>query len=178
MKRKSIIFSIVLLVSFTATLAQTPHIESHNLNLKNKNLEGTWVWKEGNNSISLKLKNEKTLVGLHNKSYANLLIGYILYKKDNIIIQDSYKYADANPEKVKPLIMGRVGDQKPYTYTGSLWDKNKNKSCRLTLTLSEDGETLEWNLKEHPGGYIVGTREEGFSFPLNLVLTKQEDEKK
>ena len=144
-------------------------------NLGNKNFVGKWKWMNENESLEIILEEQKN-VKLSENTKVSLLLGFIKYVKDGVTIQNTLQNLGSSYENKKHSFSGAA--RSSYDYKGTILDEKKKKAGRLYLILSPDKKTLEWKLSDPPGGYIEGTREEGFSFPLNLVLTKQEDEKK
>ena len=140
----------------------------------NENFVGKWKWVNQNESLEIVLEEQEN-VKLSENTKANLIIGFIKYIKNGATIQNTLGSLGSSYEDKKYSLSGNARDSTLFRST--LYDEKKKKAGRLYLTLSPDKKTVEWKLSDPPGGYIVGTREEGFSFPLNLVLTKQDDEK-
>lgn len=172
----------ILILIFTISItfeisAQLPSFPQPNGNILNPSLDkfvGTWVWISGIDTLKIVLKKENVLLPFHDNSRADRIIGFHIFKKGNVIIEQSISYVNTNCSDKKFTFFGgnSVGLDNPNQITGSLINKAKNKNGHLKLLINSSFNELNWSL-ENREGVRVGTYDFTFSYPLSLTLTKQ-----
>ncbi|MES1181476.1 MAG: hypothetical protein ABUL44_01645, partial [Flavobacterium sp.] len=128
----------------------------------------------GNDTLRIYMITKKTYCDMNGGFYWDILTGWHIYKKGNVIIERSYNnvsgvfYANTLSMHNEGLAANVCG--------GSLTDITKNKSGDLTLTLNTAGTQLTWKLINSPGLKVTFAGDppydRTFTLPENIVLTK------
>ncbi len=136
---------------------------------------GTWQWVSGTDTVKIYLTTKKVFFNISGGFYWDMLTGWHLYKKGNIIIESSYD--SINVISARTFTGSNEGDPVRTLTDGTLKDLSKQKSGALTLTLNAAGNQLSWQLKETPGLKVRGPNDPpyqpGFTLPTSMVLIKQ-----
>jgi hypothetical protein len=170
---KIIIITILFSLKIGASSAQVmPAAGSYTINNTMAAFHGTWRWVSGVDTLVIHLDTKKVP---YINFFCDELAGWHLYKHGNTIVQNSL----INMGNINFRTIGLHNEAQLQTNIaqGFLDDIDKDKSGRLTLTLSLNALQLNWHLEAIPGIKYTTSSEPlyqyGFTLPRNLVLTKQ-----
>jgi hypothetical protein len=106
--------------------------------------------------------------------YWDELTGWHIYKKGNVIVQNSYSLLN----NMSARRMGLHNEGEPLNKVGGfVIDTNKNKSGNVSLSLDMAGMFLTWKLEVYEGvkaSFPSGpTYQPEFTLPQNIIFIKQ-----
>ncbi|MEJ7823030.1 MAG: DUF6705 family protein [Chitinophagaceae bacterium] len=169
--------SIIIIAIFTFSIikiqAQTPKPGEYRINNSLLKFEGSWIWFNGTDTLKLVLKKEKLHQppGFAFNFYFDAIVGWYLYKKGNIIIENSLSFANTSYYDGHSSILGGNKNGKE-TLEGNIKDSKKNKFAAITLTLNASHTSLHWKLNNNEG-VRIGKYDHGFSLPKTGILAKE-----
>jgi hypothetical protein len=169
------IFIITLLVVLTISIkAQIfPHAGEYLTDNTLDKFVGTWSWKNGNDSISIKLIKIKT--NTPGGYFRDVLKGVHLYKKNGIVVEDYFNLFSAiSPTKGGSLrLAGKPYGTNPNKIRGGLKDTAKHNWVELRLEyVSTTPPQIIWHLEPYEGT-ILPPKLEGQTLPEDIILIKQ-----
>jgi len=136
-------FYIILLFGiFNANLTYAqrfPKAGDNFPNLRLKKFTGTWVSTQGVDTIKIKLNFEN--IKLPVNMTADALVGYILYKKGNQVIENTFKDSQFKYEEGKSSMLIGVNDLEG-DLTGRIRDGQTSQSFEYIFTPSSDLNTM------------------------------------
>ena len=193
---KNILKIILFVLTIASCKAQTTYPLSNydTKNLKNNNyikdtegvlnpFVGTWEWTNGSNTtfrVVLTKKEHWNASGF-NKFYSDEILGGYRYIENGTLIVDRLTYttdftSDTSTWAAFSSILGSVSYPETTKLKISIYDKLKSKSCLATMVMEvsqNGGLQAHWILFDHETGNFSGaTKQQGFSIPTDVILTK------
>lgn len=192
---KKTILSLVILLSISIKAQTTYPLSNYDTkNLKNNNyikdtegvlnpFVGTWEWTNGSNTtfrVVLTKKEHWNASGF-NKFYSDEILGGYRYIENGTLIVDRLTYttdftSDTSTWAAFSSILGSVSYPETTKLKISIYDKLKSKSCLATMVMEvsqNGGLQAHWVLFDHETGNFSGaTKQQGFSIPTDVILTK------
>jgi len=172
---KKIIPLVCCLIIQQKIQAQVPTQGSYITNNSMGAFHGTWQWVNGADTVKIYLTTKKVYCDINGGFFWDLLVGWHLYKKGNVIIENSL--SNINIVNLRTFTGSNQNSSNINTIEGGTFkDITKNKEGELTLTLNTAQNQLTWKLDVSPGlkarkpnqpAYI-----RGFTLPENMILTK------
>lgn len=159
-------------------------MNSNAQNVNNPELDkfiGTWCWTSNADTINIFL--QKQTITLPNGNNREVMVGWHKYVKNGQLVQSSMQNIGLNynneetPLGTDPRITLFGFTRKPTEiWFTSFWDLTLHKNCHMFFELLPNSTTQAKWILTNPNGVVydgpAGTQSQ-FTFPRNLVLTKQ-----
>lgn len=172
-------FLMILIFLSTNLLAQrAPHPQGSNIqNTELDKFVGIWLWSSGTESIKLILQKQTVHFPMPFNYDEERIVGWHLYMRNGNVEQSSLsnvgiQFTWDHPEMATLLGTTQVRNNNEVYFT-KFWDLQKNKKCELRFRMLPGSTTqATWKLS-NPRGLKYGSTDFSFSFPSDLVFTKQ-----
>lgn len=173
MKKITYIIILALIINVKSN-AQLPPPGGYLTNTTMAAFHGTWQWVNGTDSVKLFLDTKKVWINYGDGFFADILVGWHMYKRGNAIIESSYSNINNGNTYT---FFGSNENEPTRTAAGNFHDLSKHKEVNLNLSLNAIGDKIVWKLDEAEGMRVRVAGDlplaVGFTLPDNIVLTKQ-----